>query len=179
MSDFILRDTAGARIRVLPRPIVAPGHCVVCGHTGTNDTGDSQEVLFFDFSFDIEFYGRVYFCTQCMVEMMGDLGFITPTQAEQMRQHNAAQESELIVLRDQNERLRGSLNSLLGGDNNSIPGDDVIPVSSDGDSGQETPIGSETSTGDELPSDGSISEQGSTGVSSDNSSNSNFDGFAL
>jgi len=179
MSDFIVRETAGERIRVLSRPIVAPGKCVVCGHTGTNDTGDPQEVLFFDFSFDIDYYGRVYFCTQCMVQMMGSLGFITPTQAEQLRDKVAEQESELIVLRDQNERLRGSLNSLLGGSDGSIPGDDVIPVSSDGLAGNETSEGSESPTGVESTPDGFVSEQGSVGVSSDNSSDSDDSGFTF
>jgi hypothetical protein len=109
-----------------------------------------------------------------MVEMMNALGFITPTDAETLRDKTAEQESELIILRDQNERLRNSLSSLLGGVNNSISGDDAIFVQSDGQTGNTASDRSDSSTADEQPSNELVSEQGSAGIS-DNSSSDQSD----
>jgi hypothetical protein len=108
-----------------------------------------------------------------MVEMMGTLGFITPTEAEALRNKTAEQESELIILRDQNERLRNSLVSLLGGVDDSVLGDTLVLVSPAGEVGQDVFVeardGSGSSTEDEQPSDKPARKQRSARVSDDSS----------
>jgi hypothetical protein len=56
-----------SRFSILERPILSPGVCAVCG------TAERQVV---DFGLDLEFYGRVYFCRDCTIQIgtaFGDL----------------------------------------------------------------------------------------------------------
>lgn len=178
MTELIVRETVGERIQVLPRPIVLPGKCAVCGHTGTNNTGDGTPVLFIDIGLDIDYYGRVYFCTTCAIQVMDTIGFITPTAAEALRQQIQSQESELITLRTQNAQLRSALGSLLGQPDPSVLGDLSFLEQSSGSGREETPDGNSSLTNDEPSPSESASSEGSDGISG-NSSNESELGFDL
>ena len=70
-----------------------PGTCVVCGSPG----GDGRK--FVDIDFDIEFYGAVYFCTNCTGELVAALGCALPEQVEVLN-------TELEVLKSQRLEAR-------------------------------------------------------------------------
>ena len=74
------------KVRISDNPAAAPGKCVVCGYTG-GDTGGTR--MFIDIGLDIDFYGVVYFCTDCMDSTAEILGYITPSRAEQLETANA------------------------------------------------------------------------------------------
>lgn len=49
-----------SRFKVLERPFASPGKCAVCGST-------DRPVV--DFGFDLDWYGTVYFCVECLTEV--------------------------------------------------------------------------------------------------------------
>jgi hypothetical protein len=164
-NPVYLQDKAGQRIQVLPRPLQIPGVCVVCQAA----TDDRQYI---DFAFDIDYYGRVYFCTFCVNELLNAVKYIAPEQYEQHLAKVAEQEAELIVLRDQNGKLRDSLASLLGVSDDSsdllLPADDEV-IEQGGTDSQGPTTGGESS--ESTPSE-FVSEQGSVSISDNSSSES-------
>lgn len=51
-------------------PVCAPGKCVICGTCGEPHT------KFIDFGFDIDYYGVVYFCENCILQVLTILDFV-------------------------------------------------------------------------------------------------------
>jgi len=74
------------KVRISDVPAAAPGKCVVCGYTG-GDLGGTRK--FIDVGLDIDFYGVVYFCTDCMDATAEILGYITPEKAAALSEDNA------------------------------------------------------------------------------------------
>lgn len=62
---------ATSRIQVLTSPLVAPGKCIVCGAVDSE-----QGRTYIDFGFSIKFYGVVYFCSFCLVEIAEAVNFV-------------------------------------------------------------------------------------------------------
>ena len=156
--EFNVQETAGnGRIMVIARPLTLPGICAVCGYSGTVQGAEGDTRVFIDFQLDIDYYGRVYFCSTCLLEAANLLGWLGVEQAEKMRETIATQESELIVLREQNERLRSSLASLLGKSD-----DDIRSVLADDSSDEQQ--GEQESEGTESSSDSSSGESESSGI---------------
>lgn len=58
----IQEENPQSRFRVTAMPILAPGTCVLCKSPG----GDQR--AFIDFGFQLDWYGAVYFCTECITE---------------------------------------------------------------------------------------------------------------
>jgi hypothetical protein len=56
-----------SRFQLLPRPAASPGKCSVCGVV-------NREVI--DFGLDIEFYGAVVICTECMISASARLNLV-------------------------------------------------------------------------------------------------------
>ncbi len=61
---------ASARVQVLDVPVVAPGVCILCGIA----SGDNRK--FVDFGKQVDWYGAVYFCSECFGEIARALGWI-------------------------------------------------------------------------------------------------------
>lgn len=179
MPDYIVRETAGNRIQVISRPLTLPGCCAICGYVGTNE-GDRADIrVFLDFQLDIDYYGRVYWCSACLLEAANALGWLSVDQAEELRRKITEQESELIVLREQNERLRSSLSSLLGrADDPSVP---VLLGAVEHERGKEqSSEGAESdSESDESSSDEPVSVEGRTSVPTDSSGDGPITEFRL
>ena len=62
--------TAQSRLKVLDTPVLAPGICFLCGSAG------DDKRKFIDFGKQIEWYGAVYVCTFCIVEVAEAAEFI-------------------------------------------------------------------------------------------------------
>lgn len=169
MTDFVVRETAGERIMVLPRPLMLPGCCAICGYTGTNVDSPGDIRVFIDFNLDVEFYGRVYWCSGCLLGAANNLGWLGVEQTEELRSKVQAQESELIVLREQNERLRASLASLLGSDNNSFDFVSTIRPENEREGSSDAQGTDELPQGEQSVSDQSSSEQGPVSIPTDSS----------
>ena len=63
-------DLTGSRFSIHENPNVAPGNCAVCRHSG----GDGR--YFVDFGLQLDWYGAVYFCSECVRELAGAIGYV-------------------------------------------------------------------------------------------------------
>lgn len=66
MPELTLSQLNG-RFRLLDRPVAAPGKCAVCGVV-------NKPVI--DFNFDLDYYGVVYFCVDCLKAAAQILGLV-------------------------------------------------------------------------------------------------------
>lgn len=85
-------STAQGRYYLLNSPVASPGQCGVCGYGGN----DRQ---YLDPRLDFEFYGSLYFCSECMASMAAVMGYIEPAKARTLELRVEEAERELVVLR--------------------------------------------------------------------------------
>lgn len=82
------------RVKLLDYPMAFPAKCAICG-SGT------KKVV--DFGLDIEFYGVVYFCEECVGTIAAVSGYAKPVE----REYPLAE-----VEREEYERVRNILDSV-------------------------------------------------------------------
>lgn len=66
-------ENPSARVQFAQITRTAPGQCALCGN-GQCEAG------FIDTGLDFEFWGRVYFCANCALEISAVFGFISPDE---------------------------------------------------------------------------------------------------
>jgi hypothetical protein len=64
---------------------------------------------------DIDYYGVVYLCTECIKELAVAMGFIVPETADEIRSESEAVKSELIRLNSAVEVINGLVSVLVAG----------------------------------------------------------------
>lgn len=94
MTTFEL--SPNSRFTISDNPDVLPGKCAVCGSSG----GDSRK--FVDFGIQLDVYGAVYFCTDCVIELSQAIGFVEQDKVSKL-------ELELKYQSIENERLQKRL----------------------------------------------------------------------
>lgn len=62
--------SAQSRLKVLDNPVLAPGICCLCG-----SAGDGKR-KFIDFGKQLDWFGAVYFCTECFREVAEASDFV-------------------------------------------------------------------------------------------------------
>jgi hypothetical protein len=90
VSELTLSQING-RFKLLDRPAALPGKCAVCGAV------DKPVV---DIGLDLEFYGVVYFCVECMTAAAQVLGMVDGallTRAELVQRNH---EDQLLAAKD-------------------------------------------------------------------------------
>ena len=96
-----------SRFTILDNPNREPGVCAVCGSAG----GDDRK--FVDFGKQLDWYGAVYFCTHCVIELAASIGFIESAPHEALKKLNESEVHELNVtiesFRDYREATRTML----------------------------------------------------------------------
>lgn len=162
-----MRETAGERIQWLSRPIALPGCCSICGYSGTNVDSLSDRRAFVDWNLDLEFYGRVYICSTCILQAVNGLGWLGPEQVELLHTRIQTQEAELIILREQNERLRSSMASLLGQSDTCDVGILPSPTETVGQGSDYTQGTVDFPAGDKSDFNESVSSEGFSSVPAD------------
>jgi len=177
--EFSVNETAGDRISLIPRPLTLPGCCAICGYVGTNVGNEGDVRVFIDWQLDVEFYGRVYLCSDCLLQASVALGWLGVKQAEELRAKVSEQESELIVLREQNERLRASLASLLGQPDEPVSDILFSIVEAEQQRNQDLEASERQEGQSDSSSDESSSESRSVGIPSDSSSGNSLGEFTL
>ena len=61
------------RVVITPTPVATPGCCCVCGYAGSDR-------VYIDYRLDFEFYGTLYFCSDCGMEPARLLGWTDPSK---------------------------------------------------------------------------------------------------
>lgn len=109
------------RIQIIQgTPPCLPGKCVVCG------TSECLEG-FIDFGFELDFYGVVYFCFNCIREAAGVVGFIPVDSLQSVVIVTNELTDTVQKLQEENQELKNALGSLgrLGFSSDSDSGDSV------------------------------------------------------
>lgn len=108
-----------SKVQILESPRLAPGTCVLCG---TSRTDDRQYI---DIGLTVEYVGVIYFCTFCMTEVANRIGCYTIEQSKKLedeldraRQRILEFETKDSALNDVITHLR---NSNLFSDTVSVP----------------------------------------------------------
>jgi hypothetical protein len=114
---------ATSRIQILKTPLAIPGKCIVCGAVDSE-----QGRTYIDFGFSIKFYGAVYFCSFCFVEIAEALDFIKNTKFLQLLETNQELKVALSVKDKRIEALNGILRDSFDIDS---PADTLRDVSDD------------------------------------------------
>lgn len=94
------------KVQVLTGPNMQPAKCVLCGAPG-----DGRP--FIDIGCYLDWYGTVYFCGPCIVDIANHLGYISPSQAAVVEDNLTRALSENHILAESNEHLRSIVSNLL------------------------------------------------------------------
>lgn len=108
METLTVRVPTSSRFRILDQPYSLPSKCAFCG-IGHNEDGRRQ---FVDTGLDLDWYGVVYICTNCFIEIAQTLGFLSPQQYTNVCDAGIEAEIENIGLKVENDALRTALNLL-------------------------------------------------------------------
>lgn len=112
-------------------PPALPGKCVVCGAVQC-DNG------FVDTGWEIDFYGVVYFCANCIREVLAVVGFLPVDSFKELTRRLLEQRAKVEALQIENEELRRGLDSLasigwgtISGSDSDSSGDSIDEIESE------------------------------------------------
>lgn len=92
------------RFKVVDRALMPPGVCRVCG--------GASKPWYIDFGYNEEYYGAVYYCSECIEAMAQAAGFLTPAEKTQLEQRVAVLEDANFELRVRADGLERGLDGL-------------------------------------------------------------------
>lgn len=98
--------SGSSKVMILEAPRLAPGTCVVCGTSRTDDR------KYIDFGIFVEYVGQIYFCTFCMTELANQLGCLTPEQTIQLENERDAAHQRILEFQIRERALNESINTL-------------------------------------------------------------------
>ncbi len=96
-----------SRIQVLDFPVMHPGKCALCGSQGNRDGRK-----YIDFGAQVDRYGAVIFCSECLSEICGYIGWANPEKVYGLETALKAALLEIEVLKEENVSLRAALGNL-------------------------------------------------------------------
>ena len=166
-----MRGLENSRIQVMDTPVAAPGTCVICGVPGPCEDGRK----FVDFGLLLEFYGVVYFCTECISPVALAAGYISSVEMETIKSLSEGFIKEAETLKEENRILKAALVSLFTNRGFAARANDgsILPVEELSELAQ---FGSEV-VGAESKSSKSSSRKGSASVQSDSTGSIDGDSF--
>jgi hypothetical protein len=134
------------KFKIYDHPVALPAKCSGCG-IGHNNENRRQ---FIDIGISLDFYGVVYFCTECFAEIAVSLGFIsvdTWTDIQELSVKVAAENGEL---REENVGLRSTVELLAS----HRCRDAIAEFANLADETEREEVGSDVRTVDEVTSTG-------------------------
>lgn len=108
--NVVTAINVSGRFHVLDQPYAAPSKCAFCS------LGHSQDgtVQFIDTTLDLDYYGVVYICSNCLTEISRSLGYIPPAMWEEIVKSSTDTLIENERLQAENDGLRSAVNILTG-----------------------------------------------------------------
>jgi hypothetical protein len=95
-----------SRISILDAPILAPGICVLCGSSNTEDR------KYADTGITVDFIGVIYFCTFCLRETANRLGCATAEQTKQLEDELDAARQTILEFQSQKAAYDDAISTL-------------------------------------------------------------------
>jgi hypothetical protein len=150
--------TASDRVQVAKFPVAAPGVCVICRSAGDGFRD------FIDFGFQIDYYGAVYFCSECIIPVVIALGYVSESKIEDTVKENTDLKKNLQLKTEMERVLKNAIVSFASADNNESFDVDAFLRSS------ISPVSEPSDTGERISEDAE-----NTGGSNSDSSLEGFD----
>ena len=82
---------ANARFQLVPRPLVAPGKCAVCGTT---------ERAVVDFGAYVDWFGAIYLCVSCLAEAAATIGMVSGDEYAEAKRLTSQSFSSYLLQND-------------------------------------------------------------------------------
>lgn len=134
------------------RQLKLPSKCVSCGASGLNDGRK-----FIDFGYDIDYYGAVYFCELCFVEICKQLGWISKKESVELEEEYMLTKARMKTLEDEVIAYRNILDGVdflhLSNTDSSTNDKEVFGNSSTKSAANEKSVGQNTKPGSSNISD--------------------------
>lgn len=114
-----------SRLHILDKPVALPGKCSLCGDTGSDNR------KFIDFGLQLDWYGAVYFCSECIKELAQAINYISLTHFESQARELSILQIKYDQLEARNKAVENALRIILGRSSDpidSIVGDVVASV---------------------------------------------------
>ena len=108
----LAENTANSRIQIHDVAMASPGKCAVCGYAG-GEAGIGRQ--FIDIGWNMEDYGAVYFCTDCILEVSNYLGYGSPDQTAKLLTENMALSDRIVELENERNSLNRTVRDLFNG----------------------------------------------------------------
>lgn len=175
--DVIPEFSAQSKFQKIPGPLQQlPHKCAACYRYDNPDPDREGHLDFVTWNQDIEYYGVVFVCTDCLREIVNQLGWATEDQVKKAQEWILSLQAEVHKLTMENVNLRNAVGNLslvrsdLGdfGPNLVAPVEASVEASGDsaGDANEPADEPKELGAADE-ESAGSADEQGSTDLRDD------------
>lgn len=161
-----------SKFQILTEPLQQlPHKCVGCSRYGRSNDRD-QLLQFVDFNAEVEFYGKIFICTNCVTEMANQLNFMHPENVMALVKAKSDLIDEVGQLLQDKEELTHALAGFrrVFGDPNLTVSPDVYSVESDERADVKPELSTEPdseSTGGEEGLTEPDDEQGLTDLSDD------------
>lgn len=118
-----------------------PHKCAGCNRESSYDS--QNPLQFVDWNLEVEFFGKIFICTDCLREMCNQMGYASPKQVIMLESNSKLYFDRCKQLESENEELRNALGSLGVVFNNPIPSvDDLVPDKEDDDNADDITLGS-------------------------------------
>ena len=115
-----------SRFQFLVEPLPClPHKCACCGRSFSPDPNPDEKLQFLDWNLEIEFFGKVYLCTDCLREACNQMGYASPEQVTRLESELKASKNTATAYMKENQELRNALASL-----NSVFGSGPVTVES-------------------------------------------------
>lgn len=146
-----------------------PHNCASCRRYDRPEPDREGHLTFIDFNVDIEFFGKIFICEDCLREMVNQFGWADENQVKRYNNAKAGLLEQIKLLSEENENLRNAVGNLssLATATVSLGSSYVVPV----EGSEETPDGSVGDTA--LVSDGEFEEPRESVIGSDNAAGTN------
>lgn len=95
-----------SRVQLLDLPVAEPGVCALCGAA-------NKPVI--DFGKQLDWYGAVYFCQDCIREIAEAIGYVPVGPFEELHNNLRSTKIELDQLKREHEVLKRAMADLLSG----------------------------------------------------------------
>lgn len=113
-----------SRFSISANPNVAPGFCAVCRNPG----GDGR--WFVDFGFNLDWYGAVYFCSECVRELATGIGYGPKNEVDALKELVNKLTRELGTIVRNYEEYRVAAKRVLRNCNCELPHSQLEPAES-------------------------------------------------
>lgn len=108
-----------SRIKLLSFPVLAPGKCAFCGSA-------DDDRSYIDFGMQLDWYGAVYFCSFCIIEVSEAVGMVPAKKLNELRsQFNEFKSSNDELIRKYAD-LKNAVRHVLSGSSGDEPSGDII-----------------------------------------------------